>query len=300
MSDFENRYGEKTIGGLIAKGTRILTDAGIDNSQAEARHLLSHYMDMDLAAMYANLSDEVDEFTAMRYMKSISKRATHYPYQYILGFTYFLDYTFICEEGVLIPRYDTEGLVLKAMEMAPDKDIDVLDMCTGTGCIGISYYLMREKEGYDDNVTLADISEKALELSKKNAQKLGAHIDIIKTDLFEELKDEKGRPLKKYDMILSNPPYIKTSDMKNLIKDVRDYEPRLALEAGADGLRFYRRIISEAVEFLKDGGKLIMEIGFDQYLEVEELMREAGFKDIYKMKDMSDLDRVIYGTLYKY
>lgn len=300
MSEFEKRYGEKTIGGLIAKGTRILTDAGIENSQAEARHLLSHYMDMDLAAMYANLSNEVDEFTAMRYMKSISKRATHYPYQYILGFTYFLDYTFLCEEGVLIPRYDTEGLVLKAIEMAPDKDIDVLDMCTGTGCIGISYYLMRERDGYDDNVTLADISEAALELAKKNAGKLGAHIDIIKSDLFSELKNEKGRPIKRYDMILSNPPYIKTSDMKNLIKDVRDYEPRLALEAGADGLRYYRTIINEAVEFLKDEGKLIMEIGFDQYLDVEELMREAGFKEIYKAKDMSGLDRVIYGTLYKY
>ena len=298
MSEFEKRYGEKTIGGLIAKGTRILTDAGIENSQAEARHLLSHYLDMDMAAMYANLSDEVDEFTAMRYAKSISKRATHYPYQYILGFTYFLDYTFFCEEGVLIPRYDTEGLVLKAIEMAPDKDIDVLDMCTGTGCIGISYYLMRSRDGYDDNVTLADISEDALELAKKNARELGAHIDIIKTDLFEELKNEKGRPIKRYDMILSNPPYIKTSDMKNLIKDVRDYEPRLALEAGADGLRFYRRIIAEALNFLKDGGRLIMEIGYDQYMEVEELMREAGFKEIYKMKDMSGLDRVIYGTLY--
>ena len=297
MSEFENRYGEKTIGGLIAKGTRILTDAGIENSQGEARHLLALYLEMDMAAMYARLDEEVNEFTSMRYMKAIKKRATHYPYQYLIGFTYFLDYTFICEEGVLIPRYDTENLVLKALEMSPDKDIDVLDMCTGSGCVGISYYLMREKIGYDDNVTLADISEDALELSKKNARKFGAHIDIIKTDLFEELKDEKGRPIKKYDMILSNPPYIRTKEINNLIKDVRDFEPRSALDGSSDGLRFYRAIVEEATRFLKEDGKLVMEIGYDQYMDVEKLMREAGFFDIYKMKDMSGYDRVIYGTI---
>lgn len=288
---------EKSVGALMKKAAKVLMDAGIENSQAESRHLMCFFLDKDIAEIYANLNEILDDVTAMRYMKAVRKRATHYPLQYIVGYTYFLEYIFQCRENVLIPRYDTEGLVLKAMEMAPARNINVLDLCTGSGCIGISYYLMRKDDGFDDIVTLSDISEDALELAKLNAKKLNASIDIVKSDLFESLADEKGRPIKKYDMILSNPPYIRTADINWLMKDVRDFEPRLALDGSRDGLKFYREIVSRAPEFLTEDGRLIMEIGSEQYMDVADMMRKAGFKGVYKLKDMSGLDRVIYGVL---
>ncbi|SER09068.1 release factor glutamine methyltransferase [Lachnospiraceae bacterium NE2001] len=284
---------EKKVGALINKGTKILGDAFIENNVAEARHLMMLYMDKDLASIYAMLNEELDDVTAMRYMKAIKKRATHYPLQYITGFTYFMEYEFICRENVLIPRFDTENLVLKAMELSPDRNIRVLDMCTGSGCIGISYQLMREEEGYDDEVYLSDISDDAIKLAQDNAKALGSRVRIIQSDLFDEFTKEDGTPRLGFDMILSNPPYIRTKDIYNLLKDVRDYEPRLALDGASDGLAFYRIIISKATEFLNPGGFIVLEIGYDQYMDVAEMLRENGFKHIKKQKDMSGLDRVV-------
>ena len=129
--------------------------------------MMAEYTQKDMASLYAGLKDVLDDFTAMRYMKSIKKRAKHYPLQYIIGYTYFMDYKFICREKVLIPRFDTENLVLKALELSPGKDIRVLDMCTGSGCIGISYNLIRNKEGHNDEIYLADISDDAIRLAEE-------------------------------------------------------------------------------------------------------------------------------------
>ena len=203
-------HDEKKIGALITKGTKILGDAFIENNVAEARHLMMVYMNLDLASIYARLDEELDDVTAMRYMKAIKKRATHYPLQYITGFTYFMDYEFNCKENVLIPRFDTENLVLKAIELSPEKKCNVLDLCTGSGCIGISYKLMRNEDGFDDEVVLADISDDATALATENAEKLEADVSIVKTDMFSAFKDEDGKPKVSFDMILSNPPYIKT------------------------------------------------------------------------------------------
>lgn len=290
-------FSDKSIGGLLKKGTRILMDACIENYQAEARHMMCYILDEDLASIYARLFDEIDDVSAMRYMKCIKKRATHYPLQYIVGFTYFMDYEFMCRENVLIPRYDTEVLVLEAMELSLDRNMKVLDMCTGSGCIGISYKLMREADGYKDKVTLADISDDALSLAKDNADKLWANVEIVKSDMFSFFRDENGKPLRKFDMILCNPPYIKSSDINNLMKDVRDYEPRLALDGAADGLAYYRIVIDSAKEFLRPGGSVVFEIGYDQYMDVLDMMRNEGFEHIRRQKDMSGMDRVISGTL---
>ncbi len=293
-SRFESMtHDEKKMGALINKGTKILADAFIENNVAEARHLMMIYRDMDLATIYANLDEELDDFTAMRYMKAIKKRATHYPLQYITGFTYFMDYEFNCKENVLIPRFDTENLVLKAVELAPERNCIALDLCTGSGCIGISYKLMREDDGFNDEVFLVDISDDAIDLANENAKKLDADVTIVKSDMFKAFKDEEGKPKVSFDMILSNPPYIKTKEIYNLLKDVRDFEPRLALDGASDGLAFYRIIASEAKQFLVPGGYLVLEIGYDQYMDVAEILKSNGFKSIKKQKDMSGLDRIV-------
>ncbi len=287
---------KKTVKALLSKHASILETAGIERPEAEARFLLCYVMNESPAELYARLSDEVDDITAMRYKKLIMKRTTHYPLQYILGDTYFMDMRFLCREKVLIPRNDTEHLVECALKHAPEKSISVLDMCTGTGCIGISYYIWRLKDGFDDNVYLVDVSEDAISLAKENALLNRAKVTFVKSDLFTELKKEDGTPNKLFDMILSNPPYIKTNDINYLMKDVRDFEPRLALDGTRDGLAFYRSITAEAVNFLKKDGILIFEIGYDQYMDVSDIMTKAGFKNIRKLKDMSGLDRVVYGV----
>ena len=302
MVESDIKYGEKTIGGLIIKGSKILSDAGIENAKAEARLMMAEYTQKDMASLYAGLKDVLDDFTAMRYMKSIKKRAKHYPFQYIIGYTYFMDYKFICREKVLIPRFDTENLVLHALELSPGKDIRVLDMCTGSGCIGISYNLIRNKEGYNDEIYLTDISDDALRLAEDNRKKLRADVKVLKSDLFEAFEPlvaENGEIPEndRFDLIISNPPYIRTKAINNLIKDVRDFEPRLALDGSMDGLDFYRRIIKDARRFLKEDGRLAFEIGSDQYMTVSDLMKKEGFKHIKKLKDMSGLDRVVSGVL---
>ena len=282
-----------TIGGTIFKASNILRDAGIDNFQAEARHLMVYLLDDSLAGIYSRLNEKLDDVTRKRYMNLIKKRTTHYPFQYILGYTYFMDYQFICREKVLIPRYDTENLLLHALELSPSNEIKALDMCTGSGCIGISYKLERMKEGYDDEVTLVDISDDALNLAKDNAEKLGANVRFVKSDMFSELIDEQGNPKEKYSLIMCNPPYIRSADINYLMKDVRDYEPRLALDGSRDGLAFYRIVVSQAKDFLKEGGSLVLEIGYEQYMDVADMLTKNGYRGIHRMKDMSGLDRVV-------
>ena len=152
---------------------------------------------------------------------------------------------------------------------------------------------MRDEDGFDDEVVLADISDDAIALATENAEKLEADVSIVKTDMFSAFKDEDGKPKVSFDMILSNPPYIKTKDIYNLLKDVRDFEPRLALDGATDGLAFYRIIAAEAKNFLTKGGYLVLEIGYDQYMDVADILTANGFKNIKKQKDMSGLDRVV-------
>ena len=292
-----NNFSEKSIGKIINRASNMLRDAGIINHQAEARHLMMEFLNEDLASIYSRLADELDDVTAMRYMKAVKKRTTHYPFQYIIGYTYFMEYKFNCKEKVLIPRYDTENLVMHSLDLSKNRDMKVMDLCCGTGCIGISYYLWRKRDGYKDDVTLVDISDDAIALSKENAEKLDADVRVVQSDLFSAFRDEDGNPNCKFDMILSNPPYIKTGDINFLMKDVREFEPRLALDGSRDGLNFYRRIISELRDFLVEDGKIVFEIGDEQYMDVSELLRDEGFKDIVKLRDMSGYDRVVSAGL---
>jgi release factor glutamine methyltransferase len=163
----------------------------------------------------------------------------------------------------------------------------VLDMCCGSGCIGISFKLCRQKKGYnDDSVVLADISDKALALTEKNIEKLGVQANIVKTDLFENIDG-------KYDMILSNPPYIRSSDVKTIMKDVQLYEPKLALDGHEDGLYFYKRIIKDARKYVNENGIIIFEIGYDQAEDIRSLLVDGGYDNIEVIKDYAGLDRIV-------
>ena len=200
--------------------------------------------------------------------------------------------TFTVNKNVLIPRQDTEVLVEEVMRHLHD-GMRILDMCTGSGCILTS--LLR----YSNDCTGvgADISEEALRVARDNAEALlegngreRPKASFVRSDLFDGLDADD-----RFDVIVSNPPYIKTGDMDTLMPEVREHEPALALDGKEDGLFFYRRIIDGAKRFLSGGGMLFFEIGFDQGEDVRELMRQAGYTDIEIVKDFAGLDRVVFG-----
>ena len=281
-----------TIGELLRKGMLRLKDSDIDNYAGEARDLIMFLTGYNAAALFMHDGDEVSPDLSEQYDSMIDKRCTHYPIQYLMGETCFMGYNFKCRENVLIPRFDTENLVEAAVESVKDRDsLKVLDMCTGTGCIGLSFYMERLKQGVRDKVTLADISDHALSLAKDNRDSFSdihiEDIEVIKTDLFSELE---GR---RYDVLLSNPPYIPTEVCDELEKDVRDFEPRLALDGDRDGLSFYRRIISGMKDYLSVGAVIFMEIGCEQFEDVKKLMMDEGYGYISLIKDLSGLDRVV-------
>lgn len=275
----------------------MLDVANIDDPKGESRIFLGILLNIENAEMYANLDRPVNEFTVRKYMNWIRKRCTHYPLQYIIGYTFFYDYDFNCRENVLIPRFDTEHMVSLALEMGPDRSAKVLDMCTGSGCIGISVYLERLKDGYEDEVTLTDISDDALKLAAENANHLDADVRILKSDLFEAFTDEDGNATEKFDIFLCNPPYIRSAEINFLMKDVREFEPRLALDGDRDGLKFYKDIIPKLKNYLTESGVVIFEIGSEQYESVAKLLRAEGFNRIHKYTDFSQLDRIVTAEL---
>lgn len=219
-------------------------------------------------------------------IEKVSRLAEGEPVSYILGEREFMSLPFYVKKGVLIPRQDTEVLVETLIsKLDRERALNVIDMCTGSGCIGISlaYYM--------DNINLSmcDISDVALEVSEKNAKRHIRNRDykVFKIDLLKDFPEDR------YDCIVSNPPYIKTDVIEGLEKKVKDFEPSIALDGGDDGLIFYRRIAKEAK--LNDGGILAFEIGFDQGKEVSDILVNLGYKDVSVIKDIENRDRVVLG-----
>ncbi len=277
---------------LIKTGTKKLSNAGIDNFSGEAREIMKFITGCNASELFMHGGDAASPEIINEYNKIIERRCNHYPLQYIFGYTYFMGYKFLCRENVLIPRFDTENLVATALRETESRDsLTIIDMCTGTGCIGLSYYLERLKTGHSDRLTLVDISDDAIGLSGENLKLYSeiepGNVNIIKSDLFTELEEQK------FDVLLSNPPYIPTKDCDTLEPDVRDYEPRLALDGDSDGLSFYKRIISGMNCHLNNDAFIFMEIGYDQYNSVKKIMIDSGYEDISLVKDLSGLDRVI-------
>ena len=219
-------------------------------------------------------------------MEAVNKRIDHIPVQHITGRQEFMGLEFAVNEYVLIPRFDTEVLVEEAMRIELSH-LRILDMCTGSGCILLSLlHYSHDCEGVG-----VDISPEALEVARMNADRLGIDAEFVLSDLFDGLKNNKLT----YDLIISNPPYIPTDVIPTLMEEVKEHEPILALDGSADGLNYYRRIISESPAFITKGGNLMFEIGYDQGEAVSGLMRDAGYSDVEVVKDLSGLDRVVRG-----
>lgn len=282
-----------TLKQLYKVGTVKLAEEGIEEFSLDAWYLLEYVTGVSKAMYFAEPERAVSEENADRYIDCIRRRAAHIPLQHITGEQEFMGYPFCVNEHVLIPRQDTEILVEEAIQVMRPK-MKVLDMCTGSGCIVLSILKMcREKYYMTDLQGIgADVSEEALKVARENGRRLGVQVTWIQSDLFAKIPEEE-----KYDVIVSNPPYIETAVIDTLQEEVRLHDPYIALDGKEDGLYFYRRIISEAGKYLKPQGKLMFEIGCDQAEAVEELMKNAGYEQITVKKDLAGLDRVVYGTL---
>lgn len=281
---------EKTIGDLLDIASKTLKAEDIDTYMLDAQLLLCNVLAKDKVYIITNREKEVSAKDEKEYLSLIEKRKGKMPIKYILGETEFMGLDFDIEEGVLIPRGDTEILVEEVLSIVEDDDeIEICDLCSGSGAIGISIASYRKKVRVDE-IDFYNIPEK---ITKKNIVKHGLEdrVSFIKSDLLTEAIKEG----KKYSIIVSNPPYIKAYEIDNLMDDVKKYEPHVALDGGDDGLIFYRRIIKESKYVLKENGVLAFEIGHDQGEDVSELMKEAGFSNIKLLKDLAGLDRVLLG-----
>lgn len=270
-------------------GIERLLKKEYNNPMLEAKLLLAYVLGIDKDDLFFRLSEEIPEDKLEKYYELLEKRASGYPVQYILGNQEFMGLEFEVGEGILVPRPDTETLVENIIKIAEEKYsgklIRILDMCTGSGAIAVSL----AKYIPNSMVDAADISDKAVKTAEKNAEKnqTDDRLSVIKSDLFENIKRD-------YEIIVSNPPYIETEVLKTLQTEVSEYEPKLALDGGEDGLDFYRKIIKESPKYLKEDGVLGLEIGYNQGKAVSELMKPF-FYNIEIIKDLGGNDRVVIG-----
>lgn len=271
-----------TVRSLYEKGHQILEKAKIENASYDARILLEWILEFEYADFILEANREVEKKKEEQYLQYIKKRSTHYPLQYLMGQAFFMDFTFFVKEGVLIPRQDTEILIETILEREKDKEQKILDVCTGSGCIAISLKKYLEKS----EVVAVDISREALDIAKMNQENLRADITLLESNLFEKVEG-------KFDIIVSNPPYIKTKEIETLMDEVKSFEPMLALDGREDGLFFYRKIIKEGRTYLKKGGRMYVEIGCDQGKAVSFLFQKYGYQEIHIRKDLAGLDRIV-------
>lgn len=282
-----------TLKQLYKVGTVKLAEEGIEEFSLDAWYLLEYVTGVSKAIYFAEPEQAVSEEDVDRYMDCIRRRAAHIPLQHITGEQEFMGYPFRVNEYVLIPRQDTETLVEETIKVMRPK-MRILDMCTGSGCILISILKMCREKYYmtDLQGTGVDVSEEALKVAEENSRLLEEPVTLVQSDLFAEIPEEE-----KYDVIVSNPPYIETAVIDTLQEEVKLHDPYIALDGKEDGLYFYRRIISEAGKYLKPQGNLLFEIGCDQAEAVSKLMENAGYEQITVKKDLAGLDRVVYGRL---
>lgn len=308
------------LSSMLRYGKKVLEEASIVDASVDAMELLQYVCGIDRNYYYMHMDEAVSEEKQREYENLLQKRASHIPIQQITGKAYFMGLEFFVNEHVLIPRFDTEILVEETLNCITEKNqqkkkefskelvegfarkanegnetarktaasekenIKVLDMCTGSGCIILSLKDMKP----EIEATGVDISGEALLVAKKNSERLNLPVNFLKSDLFLHIQE-------KYDIIVSNPPYIPTAVIETLDAEVKDHEPVLALDGTEDGLHFYRKISMQAPDYLKDGGFLCFEIGHDQGPAVSELMKGLGYTDVKVVKDLSGLDRVVLG-----
>ncbi|OUP22296.1 protein-(glutamine-N5) methyltransferase, release factor-specific [Lachnoclostridium sp. An196] len=273
-----------TLSGLLREGREALQAAGIPEWDLDAWYLLEYAAHCTKNEYFLRPEKEVLPQEKQLYRTLIRKRSAHIPLQYLTGSQEFMGLSFFVDENVLIPRQDTEILVEEALR-ALGSGMRVLDVCTGSGCILLS--LLKLCAGLEGTGT--DLSEKALQVAGENARRLGVEASFVQGDLFEPVSG-------KYDCIVSNPPYIASREVDVLMEEVRDHEPRMALDGGEDGLYFYRKIAAQSPKYLKDRGRIFLEIGFDQGEAVAGLLVPA-FDEVRIVQDLAGLDRVVCGIL---
>lgn len=285
-----------TLRQIIKEGTESLEAAGIDEAALDAWYLLEYVTGISRAKYYGEPDRALGEGLVSRYRECIERRKERIPLQHITGEQEFMGFPFYVNEHVLIPRQDTETLAQEAVKLIRsrrNRGVRVLDMCTGSGCILLSILKMCPgAEGVG-----CDISGDALTVAEKNAKRLELEAEWIRSDLFTEFA--QGQDSMKYDVIISNPPYIRTADIEDLQEEVRFHDPRIALDGGEDGLYFYRKIIEGSIPYIQDGGFLLFEIGCDQGGDVAALMKGYGYESIRVKKDLAGLDRVVSGIYNK-
>ena len=271
-----------------------LKKAKIADAQSDSRLLLGYIAGVTYNELHLRPDTLIQEREVRACRDAVKRRQEHIPLQHITGIQEFMGLEFAVNEHVLIPRQDTETLVEEAMRIGLS-GLRILDMCTGSGCILLSLlHYSHACEGVG-----VDISDEALEVAVGNAKRLGIAADFINSDLFEGLKckdiaDVGNSDNKlKFDLIISNPPYIPTGVIPTLMEEVREHEPHIALDGSDDGLAYYKRIVNESPDFLVTGGRLMVEIGHDQGQAVSRLMTDRGYSEVSVVKDLAGYDRVV-------
>lgn len=293
---------------LISIGTKQLRDAGVADAEIDAKELYCYMRGMDRTALMLRWQEVMQDNQCEAYFNLIERRASRVPLQHITGRQEFMGLPFEVNEKVLIPRQDTETMVEDALELMEKGTLrgqeytdglkrggDILDLCCGSGAIGISI----AKLAKGAHVTCSDLSKDALEVADRNARLNDCKsVKFTEGDMFAAFCGRLGK--KKFNLIISNPPYIPPSVIEGLEPEVRDHEPMMALDGGADGLDFYRIIAQHAPEHLKKGGVLMLEIGFDQKDAVKGLLQETGrFEKIIGLTDLTGKDRIVCAVLSK-
>lgn len=264
-------------------GTKCLTDAGVPDAALDAWYLLQMVCKIERSYYYVHGEEDITQDAQKEYEIAVQKRAEHIPLQYIIGEQEFMGLRFKVNSNVLIPRQDTETLVEQVLKIVKP-GMKVLDLCTGSGCVLISVL----KNAPELTGMGSDISKAALLVAKENAKLHEVDAEWVQSDLFDNITET-------FDVIMANPPYIPTGEILSLMPEVRDFEPENALDGGADGLDFYRKIAGQVKDYLNPGGYVYMEIGYDQGEAVSELMRNAGFTEVEVIKDLARNDRVVKG-----
>lgn len=280
-----------TLQTIYREGKEQLELSGVPDADLDAWYLLEFVTGISKARYYGNPEAGMEEEEVLRYWDVIRQRAERIPLQHITGEQEFMGFSFRVNEHVLIPRQDTETLVEEALGVLKPK-MEILDLCTGSGCILLSLLKLGEKQGIAGlKGTGADISREALKVAEENGRRLeipGDQLAWVRGDLFEKLEGP-------FDLLVSNPPYIPSGELSGLQEEVRLHDPALALDGHEDGLYFYRRIAAEAGKYLRDGAFLMLEIGWDQGEAVRGLLEAAGYREVEVKKDLSGNDRVVRG-----
>lgn len=265
---------------ILLKSNNLLKENNIEDFNIKTRLLLSYLLNKNKEYLIIHDEEEIPKEIEGKFFSCLEKLKNNHPIQYIIKKQEFMGFEFFVNENVLIPQPDTEILVEEIL-MLINEGNKILDLCTGSGAIGISIAKLKENV----QIYLSDISEKALEVAKKNSEKLDVKTNIIKSNLFENINE-------KFDIIVSNPPYIETEVIKTLHKEVQK-EPILALDGGNDGLDFYRQIAKDAKNYLIENGIIALEIGYNQKLAVIKILEKEGYQNIYSKEDYGNNDRIV-------